>query len=172
MLSVEVTIFVSLAPECETVNTELGDLCVVPGYGGSASALVDPYVYIDPDWPYASWFEVQTTSDDANTTWVAVKRTPIDPSAFGIEADGEPMDGGVPDGGTGGDGSVDMDAGAGGSMDPGVQGTGNGGGGCSVGPRQSAAPACLAFLVVAAAIARRRRRLRRTNGKGAKNDES
>jgi len=56
---------------------------------------VDPYVYVDPSWEYADWFEVQTTSDGVE--WLAVKRTTIDLSTFGLEGGNGLPDGGVPD---------------------------------------------------------------------------
>jgi MYXO-CTERM domain-containing protein len=159
-LSVEATIYTLLDPDCIVVTTPEGDRCLVPPYDGRASLLVDPYVYIDPTWPHASWFEVQTTSDQANDTWVAVKRTSVDPNAFGIGADGGIPDGGVPDAGQDADAAIEMDSG----MDSGVPGASNGGG-CAVSTGHESAPgsAALSILAWVLALHRRTRRDPRTS---------
>ena len=159
-LDVSATIFVNDHPNCAPVPTLPNEPCLVPRYGGEAWVHVDPYVYVDPSWEYADWFEVQTTSDGVE--WLAVMRTAVDLSTFGLEGGNGVPDGGVPDpdAGAGGMGGT---AGSGGT--PGTGGGGNpsngDGGGCSVtsvSPASESNLALLALFVVGAAICRRRRR--------------
>jgi hypothetical protein len=134
LLDVSANIGINDRPNCVTVSTAQGDMCLVPPYAGVAWAHVDPYVYVDPSWEYADWFEVQTTADEAGTEWVEARRTAVDLSTFGIDGGGGSggsdgtggtagsPDGGVPDAGTGG---------TGGSAGSPSGGTGDGGG-CSI----------------------------------------
>ena len=115
-------------PECEERMLQDGTvLCVVDPYSANSRALVDPYVYVDPQWQYADWFVVEATQD--GNTWHEAVRTPFDPAAFDL------LDGA---GGTGGSGGLDggtPDAGnngTGGSAGTGGEGGGSGGG-CTVG---------------------------------------
>jgi MYXO-CTERM domain-containing protein len=126
----------------------------VPPYGGEAWVQVDPYVYVDPSWEYADWFEVQTTADEAGTEWVEAQRTVVDLSTFGLEGisgTGGVPDGGVPDAGTGGVGGT---AGSGGSSANGDSG------GCSVATSSPSSRSHLPLLAlfIAAATALRRKR--------------
>jgi len=156
LLDVSAAIFVNDRPDCVTVSTAQGDMCLVPPYGGEAWVHVDPYVYVDPSWEYVDWFAVQTTADEAGTDWVEAVRTTVDLSTFGIEGGGGT--GGVPDGGV-----PDPDAGTGGTAGSGGSSANGDGGGCSVAassPSSGSQPALL-MLFVAAAIAVRRRSWKR-----------
>ncbi|MBW2191292.1 MAG: hypothetical protein JRG93_17230, partial [Deltaproteobacteria bacterium] len=161
-LDVSAAIYVTDLPTCVTVPTLPNEPCLVPPYGGEAWVHVDPYVYVDPSWEYAAWFEVQTTSDGLE--WLAVTRTAVDLSTFGLEGGNGVPDGGVPDpdAGAGGMGGAAGTAGSGGTS--GMGGGGNpsngDGGGCSV---TSVLPASeshlpLVVLFVAVAVIRRWRR--------------
>jgi len=171
LLDVSATIYVNDHPDCVTVSTVQGDMCLVQPYAGVAWVHVDPYVYVDPSWEYVDWFEVQTTTDEAGTQWVEAKRTPVDLSTFGIDGSagsggsgggggsggsGAP-DGGVPDAGTGGT------AGSGGSASGGSSGSpaGGDGGGCAVATSSPLSHLPLLMLLAAAAIVFRRHRSRR-----------
>jgi MYXO-CTERM domain-containing protein len=160
LLDISAAVWVNDQPDCVTVSTAQGDMCLVPPYSGEAWVHVDPYVYVDPSWEYADWFEVQTTTDEAGTQWVEAVRTVVDLSTFGLEGTsgtggtaGVP-DGGVPDAGAGGAGGT---AGSGGSSANGE------GGGCSVATssQSSGSQPALLMLFVAAAIAVRRRSWKR-----------
>jgi hypothetical protein len=164
LLDVSAVIYVNDLPDCVTVSTAQGDMCLVPPYGGEAWVHVDPYVYVDPSWEYADWFEVQTTADEAGTQWVEAQRTNVDLSTFGIDGGGGSAgtggaggstgapDGGVPDGGTAGTGGT-----------AGSDGSPNGGsssGGCSVAISSSPSshlPLLLLFMAAATAPVRRSR---------------
>ncbi|MBW2688014.1 MAG: hypothetical protein JRE19_19225 [Deltaproteobacteria bacterium] len=140
LLDISAAIVVNDRPDCVTVSTAQGDMCLVPPYGGEAWVHVDPYVYVDPSWEYADWFAVQTTADEAGTDWVEAVRTTVDLSTLPD-----------PDAGTGGTGGT---AGSGGSSANGD------GGGCSVAassPSSGSQPALL-ILFVATAIALRHKR--------------
>ncbi len=160
LLDVSATIFVNDHPNCAPVPTLPNEPCLVPRYGGEAWVHVDPYVYVDPSWEYADWFEVQTTSDGVE--WLAVMRTAVDLSTFGLEGGNGVPDGGVPDPDAGA-GGMSGTAGSGGT--PGTGGSGNpsngDGGGCSVtsaSPASESNLALLALFVLGAVIRRRRRR--------------
>ncbi|MBW2687853.1 MAG: hypothetical protein JRE19_18370 [Deltaproteobacteria bacterium] len=157
LLDVSATIFVNDQPDCVTVSTAQGDMCLVPPYSGEAWVHVDPYVYVDPSWEYADWFTVQTTTDEAGTDWVEAVRTTVDLSTFGIEGSGGTggtagiPDGGIPDAGTGG---------AGGTTGSGGSSANGDGGGCSVATSSQSSGSHLPLLAlfIAAAIALRRKR--------------
>ena len=165
VLDVSATIYVNDGPNCITVSTAQGDMCLVPPYAGVAWSHIDPYVYVDPSWEYADWFEVETTTDEAGTQWAEATRTTVDLSTFGLEGGGG-SGGSGGTGGTGGtagvpDGGV-PDAGTGGTAgSAGTPSGGNGnGGGCSVSTssRTSGSQLPLLMLLAAAAIVFRRRR--------------
>jgi MYXO-CTERM domain-containing protein len=160
VLSVTATVSVNDSPNCTPVTTLPNDPCLVLPYSGDAWVHVDPYVYVDPSWEYADWFEVQTTPDGVE--WFAVTRTAVDLSTFGLEGGNGVPDGGVPDPDAGA-GGVGGTAGSGGT--PGTGGGGNpsngDGGGCSVTsvlPASESNLALLVLFVVGAVIRRRRRR--------------
>ena len=165
-LDVSARVGVSDSPNCVTVPTLPNDPCLVPPYGGDAWVHVDPYLYVDPSWEYASWFEVQTSSDGVE--WLPVKRTEVDLSTFGLEGGNGLPDGGVPDaGGIGGSGGATGTAGSGGT--PGAGGGGgpsnSDGGGCTIVGVADSSGSHLVLLavLVAAAVVRRRRTRRATH---------
>jgi hypothetical protein len=160
LLDVSAAIYVNDHPECEPVPTLPNDPCLVLPYAGDAWVHVDPYVYVDPSWEYADWFEVQTTSDGVE--WLAATRTDVDLSKFGFEGGGGLQDGGVPDAGAGGmGGGLGPDAGAGGTSGSGGSGgsgpSADGGGGCAV-ASSSGSPLPLLLLFWAVALICRRTR--------------
>ena len=155
LLDISAVIFVNDRPDCVTVSTAQGDMCLVPPYSGEAWVHVDPYVYVDPSWEYADWFEVQTTTDEAGTQWVEAVRTVVDLSTFGLEGTsgtggtaGVP-DGGVPDAGTGGTAGT---GGAGGTP------SSSDGGGCSVSTSSPSSGSHLPLLLLFLASTLRRKR--------------
>ena len=134
-LAVSANVFVNNNPTCQIVDIDDQQLCVVPVYGGGVQVLVDPFVYVDPTWQYASWFEVEA-SDDNGATWQTTTRTTFDLEAFGVGDNGtnpNGPDGGTPnpnepDGGTPNPSEPD-----GGTSDPGVNDdAGAGSGGCAI----------------------------------------
>jgi hypothetical protein len=153
-LGVTATVIVNDSPNCAPVTTLPDDPCLVLPYSGDAWVHVDPYVYVDPSWEYADWFEVQTTSDGME--WLAVRRTTIDLSTFGLEGGPGLPDGGVPDpdAGAGGMGGMAGTAGSGGTPSNGE------GGGCAVTELSLSSESHLPLLAlfVAVAVIRRRRR--------------
>lgn len=160
-LSIDATVFLADNPACAPVTSLPNEPCLVPPYGGTATVLVDPYVYIDPDWEFANLFVVETTSDGVE--WFTAERTNLDVSTLGFEGTGGSGGGGPgPVGGAGGSNGTGGTPGFGGNSNPGAGG-GNmaegGGGGCSaVGLDSSSSPplAMLAFLFVAALMRRTR----------------
>jgi hypothetical protein len=164
LLDLSTTIYLNDRPNCMVIDTLPNDPCLVPPYGGDAWVLVDPYVYIDPSWEYADWFEVQTSAD--GDEWFTAEPTAVDLSTFGLEGAGGSggpggtagtpaggPDAGVPDGGTGGaNGMVGSGGGAG-------IGDDGGGGGCGVARSRSSSPDVMLFLMLAAGATIARRRL-------------
>lgn len=98
----------SAAPECRD-QPEPGEDCLIKPWKGSGHTVVDPYVYIDPAFQYADWFELQMSADETDTTWVTPQRTAIDPDTMTL------LDGVGGANGVGGQGSS-SDGGQGGAM--------------------------------------------------------
>jgi hypothetical protein len=156
LLSVSATINVNDHPDCAPVPTLPNEPCLVPPYAGDAWVHVDPYVYVDPSWEYADWFEVQTTSDGVQ--WSAATRTDVDLTTFGLEGGNGLPDGGVPDAGAGGMGGAAGTAGSAGTPGTGGGGPSNGdGGGCAVADWSTSSGSDLVLLVLVVAVARVRR---------------
>jgi hypothetical protein len=115
------------SPTCQDEQVDGQTVCVVAPFGGSGHAVADPYVYIDPAWEYASWFEIEMSADETDTTWVTPERTPLDLETL------MPIEGGDPDAGTtgpdaGGDGDGDGDGDTGDGDGDGDPGDGDGDG--------------------------------------------
>jgi MYXO-CTERM domain-containing protein len=95
-------------PACAERETSYGPLCVVDPLVGAGHSVADPFVYIDPSWEYASWFEVEIAADETDTTWATPeRRVPFDLETLMPIAE---EDGGVD---LGGDGDGDGDTGDG-----------------------------------------------------------
>lgn len=100
-LRIEAVTSHSEAPECRDQPSNPGDDCLIMPWSGSGHTVVDPYVYIDPAWQYASWFELEISADETDTTWVTPQRTPIDAETLTLldgagGAGGETSSGGAP----------------------------------------------------------------------------
>jgi hypothetical protein len=182
------------APICRNVDTAEGTQCLVRPWGASGHAAADPYVYVDPNWEYASWFELEMASDDSDTTWVTPERTAIDPETLtflsdagvssetdaGAEGDadaegdaesgddsGDPAD-------NDGDGDDEGDGDSGVDPDPPALDGGEterhgkkDSGGCQLGASRSPLPVALGLFLTAAALARRRRSERTRRGRSS-----
>jgi hypothetical protein len=180
------------APICRNVDTPEGTQCLVRPWGASGHAAADPYVYIDPNWEYASWFKLEMASDESDTTWVTPERTAIDPEtltflsdAGGASASDAGVEGEVDaesdpespdDSGDPADRDAGDDADADSEPDPeplardGGETEGHGrkdSGGCQLGAGSSPLPVGLGLFLAAAALARRRRSERARGGRSA-----
>lgn len=171
---------------CVDVMTPEGIHCLVKPWRGSGHGVADPYLYIDPSWQYASWFTVEVSADETDTSWVTPRRTNVDLETLTGLVEG---DGGVgrtdagtaaDDAGAGADDAgeqpADQDAGASAEEDAGGAGgqprrdVGAGGeeeedpeprsksgGGCQLAPGAEPLAGGLLLLVGAALVRRRRR---------------
>lgn len=147
----------AFTPACTDQPLKDGTACVVPVYSTTGHAVADPFVYIDPAWPQASWFKVEMATDETDTTWTEPQRSPpFDTATL------KPMDGGGVDGGTGGTDSppsngstVEPDGGIGpGSAAP----TSDDDDGCTVGGNGKLLQAGVPLLLTLFSLALLRRR--------------
>jgi MYXO-CTERM domain-containing protein len=103
-----------VSPACIDRETTYGTQCVVDPLFGVGHSVADPFVYIDPSWEYASWFELEIAADETDTVWeTPVRRIPFDLETLMPMAE---EDAGVDPGGDGdndGDGDGDGDTGDG-----------------------------------------------------------
>lgn len=63
---------------CKDVVTPEDTYCLIKPWRASGHGVADPYVYIDPSWQYASWFALEMSADETDTTWVTPQRTNVD----------------------------------------------------------------------------------------------
>lgn len=63
---------------CVDMVTPEGTYCLIKPWRASGHGVADPYVYIDPSWQYASWFALEMSADETDTTWVTPQRTNVD----------------------------------------------------------------------------------------------